>query len=130
MSFGRVFINAKYCIFYAKKIYWDAKYEMQCVPGMHKVNRTLQCKVNFWWQKFCLGPLIQKWKGPWDSPWKFLLKTLFGIADIVCITQTTLKMVDHAVLVDNRTLGFTYSESVANLVTLVHWLLCNAVSVT
>ena len=49
---------------------------MQCVPGTHKVDRTLRCKINFWWQKFCLGPLIQKRRGPWDSSWKFLLKTL------------------------------------------------------
>ena len=46
----------------------------------------------------------------------------FGIADIVCITQNTLKIVDHAVLVDNKRLVFTYSESVANLVTSVNWL--------
>ena len=72
----RVFFNAKYCVFYAKKLIWDAKNEMQCVPGTHKIDRTLRCKINFWWQKFCLGPLIQKRRSPWDSSWNFLLKTL------------------------------------------------------
>ena len=41
---ARVFVNAKYCVFYAKKLIWEAKNEMLCVPGTHKIDRTLRCK--------------------------------------------------------------------------------------
>ena len=45
-----IFISARYCIFYAKKITWDAKNEMQCITRTQKIagiDRTLQCKINF-----------------------------------------------------------------------------------
>ena len=74
--------------YFTQKIYWDAKNEMQCVPGTHKIDRTLRCKINFWWQKFCLGLLIQKWRGPWDSSWKFPLKTLLNIKTVINYAQS------------------------------------------
>ena len=46
-SMPRVFINAKILRILRKKLIWDPKNEMQCVPGTHKIDRTLRCKIKF-----------------------------------------------------------------------------------
>ena len=78
----RVYINAKYCVFYAKKKIWDAKNEMQYFPGMQNINRILWCKINFWWQKFCLNRagnyhkdnLTQEWAKITEMPSRNLFR--------------------------------------------------------
>ena len=43
----KVFIDAKNCIFFAKKIIWDAKDKMLCALGMQSLIAIVEFHLNF-----------------------------------------------------------------------------------